>query len=118
MVLTEKDYIGFISSMIEVSKRSAMIPEMIISQFASRSLIFIGDSLRDIDFLVLFNTFGSVSHAKHIAVLLPLRFNYGYSNKMKERAITYLEKYQHAMAGLKGTYWGTAQEFAIQLRSY
>jgi SIR2-like domain len=118
MVLTEMDYITFINSMIEVGLKD-MMPMMIRKYLATSLLLFIGYSLTDTDFLVLFNSyFKGMWGYRRLAVLPPPGEGLGTDSGSKERALKYFERYKRTMAGANDMYWGTGQAFAVELRSY
>jgi hypothetical protein len=105
LVLTEDDYIDF---MVQVTKKqNSIIPHQIQRALTGTSLLFIGYSLSDWNFRVIFrsliNQLGYISRT-NIAVQL---------GKDDENQTKYLEKYFKEMK--IEIFWGTASEFIEQL---
>jgi hypothetical protein len=116
MVLTETDYLDFL---IMLSKEEEILPYQIYTALNSTSLLFIGYSLRDINFRFIFRSLmhllgtglGSGLQLPSIAVQLP----YGFTEERREQAIRYLDKYTMNMFKVR-VYWGDVNDFAQELR--
>jgi hypothetical protein len=112
MVLTERDYIDFV---INLTIDENLIPTVIRKALAMTSLLFIGYSLEDINFRVIFQ--GIMSKIKSsfqfssIAVQLPPTI----SPQKQGKALEYLDKYTKNMFKVN-VYWIDASEFSRQLR--
>jgi SIR2-like domain len=118
MVLTETDYLDFL---INLSKEEDILPHHINRALNSSSLLFIGYSLRDINFRFIFRSLmhllgeglGSGLQFPSIAVQLPS----GFTNEKKEQALRYLEEYTKNMFKVR-VYWGDVNKFATDLRNH
>ncbi len=111
MVLTQDDYLDFL---VEMSRNQDLLPERIQEAFADTSLLFLGYSLNDWSFLVLFRSIVGYlqknNSRTHVSVqLLPIG-QVSEEHKVRE----YLDRYfdiEHIKV-----YWGTCREFASDLR--
>lgn len=102
---------SFLGSMINDS--DTFLPVVIRRAFTG-SFLFIGYRLQDTNFLLLLNTVSGSHDYPSILVELPPSFD---ENK-REKAIMYFEKYQgHKIGGSLRIYWGTGQQFVLELRS-
>jgi hypothetical protein len=112
LVLTEDDYIDFL---VNIGK-GKMMPERIEESFANASLLFLGYSLADWDFRVLFRSLSgyierSTARA-HISVqLVPVGAQ--ASAAQKARAQSYLDRYFRPFS--ISIYWGTCRQFVREL---
>lgn len=111
MVLTEDDYLDFV---IGISKDPDLIPRRIQRAFTGTSLLFLGYSLADWNFRVVFRSllgYLEKSLARvHVSVqLLPVE-----RKEMKEAATRYLNRYFEKLN--VQMYWGTCREFAAEVR--
>jgi SIR2-like domain len=105
LVLTEDDYLDFL---VAVSREESLLPHQIQRALAGSSLLFIGYRLADWDFRVLHRglvTAGEPS-LRYLSVTVQLPH--------KEVEQEYLDKY-FSKLDLR-VYWGSAQEFATELR--
>jgi hypothetical protein len=114
LVLTEDDYLDFL---VNVSRDQDRLPHQIRRAFAGTTLLFIGYSLNDWDFRVLFrglvrSTEDSLRRLSITVQLPPVPADAPESAKREMRG--YLDQY----FGDKGmhVYWGTAREFSRDLR--
>ena len=113
MVLTEDDYLNFLINISEFE----VIPSHIAPAFANyKTFLFVGYSLEDINFKVLFQKFAkriqSGPGVRHVAVQLPdIK---GLTEDQKEARLDYLEKLFENMQ--VKVYWGEAKQFAASLR--
>jgi SIR2-like domain len=115
MVLTETDYLDFL---INLSKEE-ILPDQISNALNSTSLLFVGYSLRDINFRFIFRSLmqllgegiGAGLQLPSIAVQLPS----GFTQDKKDQAIRYLDEYTKNMFKVR-VYWGDVKKFAIELR--
>ncbi len=114
MVLTESDYLDFL---ITLSKEPKLLPYVIRNALAGTSLLFIGYSLADWDFRVLFrgimSTLGASLGYTSIAVQLPPE---DAVEGGQERAQEYLNRYFGRLQHINFCiYWGNARQFAKEL---
>lgn len=118
MVLTEDDYLAFL---VKLSNDQSLLPAVIRKALAGTSLLFVGYSLADWNFRVLFRgiigSLGSSLGMKSVAVQLPPSSLADSSEAGKERAQAYLEKYFSQIQRLKVcVYWGDVKDFTQELR--
>ena len=112
LVLTEDDYLDFLVNM----SRDDILPPRIQEAITGSSVMFIGYSLADINFRVLFRgLLGNLEAAlgkMSVAVQLP----YDDANPNKQKAEDYVTQYFGKMRGTElRVYWGTARSFAGEL---
>lgn len=116
MVLTEDDYLDFLMNISEVE---SLIPKRIREALTDTTLLFLGYSLEDLDFKVLFRrigTFMQLNQApRHVAVQLS-----PVAGELPEDALRRAEQqriYLERQLGLQKVkiYWGTCREFAEAL---
>lgn len=106
LVLTEDDYLDFL---VNISSNEILLPSRIQEALAGASLLFIGYNLADWDFRVIFR--GLVTSKEpslrriSVTVQLPPK---------QQGMQSYLDKYFNGI-GIR-VYWGTATEFAAELR--
>ena len=107
MVLTEDDYLEFV---VNLTRYPDLLPAPIQGAFAGASLLFIGYSLQDWTFKVLFKGLvGSLENSTR-------RMNLAVQLKPDTApAEEYLNDYFRDQD--VGVYWGTATEFAKRLRA-
>lgn len=114
LVLTEDDYIEFL---VQASKNKNLLPPPIREALSSRLLLFIGYSLNDWTFRVLFRGLLAVqpSYAQysHLSVQLPPTRK-GTPEEEQDRIKEYLDEYFSKQN--ISVFWGTANDFAQQLR--
>jgi hypothetical protein len=118
MVLTEDDYLEFL---VCVSEEENLIPPCVSDAFTSSSLLFMGYSLDDMNFKVLFRKLSSYMRRnqseRHVSVQLAPKPNEStaefVARAQKQRE--YLEKH-FGLQKVK-VYWGTCQDFARDLRA-
>jgi hypothetical protein len=114
LVLTEDDYLDY---MVNISKDSDLIPTRIQEALTGSSLLFVGYSLSDWNFRVLFR--GLISSMerslRRISVTVQLvPTPSGSSDSTNERVQNYLDDYFKEY-GIR-TYWGTARDFVSELQ--
>jgi hypothetical protein len=114
LVLTEDDYLDFLVNMSR--DINGFLPPRIQEAIAGSSVLFIGYSLSDIDFRVLFRgLLGNLEAAlgrMSVAVQLP----YDDANPNKRKAEEYITRYfNNIKPASVRVYWGTAREFAQDL---
>jgi hypothetical protein len=118
MVLTENDYIDFIVSLSRGDDDNSILPPIIRRTFADTILLFVGYSLEDINFRIIFRNIienlGVRFQLRSIAVLLPPKHH--SDHKMIDQAQKYLDQYTKNMFKIH-VYWGYASEFSAELRS-
>jgi hypothetical protein len=116
LVLTEDDYLDFL---VSVSKDEDLLPHQIRRYLAGTSLLFVGYSLADWSFRVLFR--GLVASVEQslrrisLTVQLPPVSDDRESPNNEAEIQNYLSKY-FGQIDIR-VYWGTAQEFMIELRT-
>jgi hypothetical protein len=113
MVLTEKDYIDFIINLSREDEKS-ILPSSIRTALASSSLLFVGYSLEEINFRILFQgviglQVGDLRETS-IAVQLVPRL----SEDKQKKALKYLGEYTKGMN--VHVYWGNSYKFCEDLR--
>lgn len=117
MVLTEDDYLDFL---MRISEMRELIPPRVEEAFASSSLLFLGYSLEDMNFKVLFRKLASYMQInqseRHVSVQLAPRPYESVEEQLAraERQRLYLER-RFGLQKVK-IRWGTCQEFAAELR--
>jgi len=116
LVLTEDDYIEYLVQLASDTQRQAglvsgLLPAYVHGQLRSKPLLFVGYSLRDWTFLVLFRTLlhgiPDTHRRNHVSVQIDPR------ERSPRRAREYLERYLHAQH--IQVFWSSASEFAREL---
>lgn len=116
LVLTEDDYLDFL---VNISKDDELLPHQVRRCLTGTSLLFVGYSLADWNFRVLFR--GLVTSVEQtlrrisVTVQLPPLPNQDVPEQHKSEIQTYLAKYFDQID--IRVYWGTAQEFMSELRT-
>lgn len=112
MVLTEDDYLDFLLNLGQDEDR-VLVPR-IQQAITGASLLFLGYSITDLDFRVLFRSLVTYLEKSlwraHISVQLPPEV----SDELAEEALEYLNMYFGA-ANIR-VYWGTCREFVAELK--
>jgi hypothetical protein len=118
MVLTEDDYLAFL---VRMSKDGSepLLPSSIRSALASTSLLFVGYSLADWDFRVLFRgligSLGATLGYTSIAVQLDPS-SADEPEERRREAQQYLSSYFEKIQTIKvRMYWGDARDFSREL---
>jgi hypothetical protein len=106
IVLTEDDYLTFLAA---IARNAQLLPGSIQKALDRSTCLFIGYRLADWNFRVLFQGLRARLRYMNIAVLKPPPDS---AQAAKQQA--YLEQY-YASMDLR-VYWGTAREFAAELR--
>ena len=96
-----------------------MLPYQIYTALNSTSLLFVGYSLRDINFRFIFRSLmqllgeglGSGLQLPSIAGQAPS----GFTQEKKELALRYLDNYTKNMFKVR-VYWGDVNNFSVELR--
>jgi hypothetical protein len=114
MVLTESDYLEFL---IKFATEATFLPPPIRKALAGTSLMFVGYSLNDYNFRVLFRGInGSITRNLQygcVAVQLPPE---GRSKKERAAAQEYIHHYLERIHNVKvQVYWGDATNFMGEL---
>jgi hypothetical protein len=113
MVLTESDYIDFI---VQLNRENDILPSVIRNALASNTLLFLGYSLNDINFRIIFrgivNFLGKKAQLSNIAVMLPFRSPSGEKPKTIQEYMSEYAKYMYKV----NIYWGDIDEFIRDLR--
>jgi hypothetical protein len=120
LVLTEDDYLEFLVNVARgrAEQDRTIVPPAILNALTTRPLLFIGYSLRDWTFRVLFHgllrAIPDIHRRRHVSVQLLPPVN-GSVAEANDRAHRYLTRY---MEGRKiSIFWGTAAEFCTELRA-
>ena len=114
LVLTEDDYLDFL---VNISRDQTLLPPRIQEALTGASLLFIGYSLADWDFRVLFRglVMSTESSLRRISVTvqLPPRSTDALESTQQQTQ-KYLDEYFKRID--IRAYWGTAREFVAELR--
>ena len=113
MVLTERDYVQFVINLSK-EKEKDILPSIVRTALARSSLLFIGYSLEEINFRIIFQgvlglQVGDLRETS-ISVQLPPRFS---ENKQK-KALKYLREYIKDKK--VHVYWGDSDKFCNDLK--
>jgi len=117
LVLTEDDYLDFLA---QISSNHALLPPAIRTALSCTALLFIGYSLSDWNFRVLFRglvgSLGASLGYQSVAVqLAPASID--DSEKGRESAINYLNVYFEKIQKIRmRVFWGDIKEFTSELR--
>ena len=114
LVLTEDDYLDFL---VNVSSNQSLLPHQIQRALTGSSLLFVGYSLADITFKVIFRGLVSATEASLRRVSITVQLPPAPINDLESAQVLaqkYLEVY-FERADMR-VYWGTAQEFCGELR--
>ncbi|GAA2596281.1 SIR2 family protein [Actinomadura fulvescens] len=120
LVLTERDYLEFLVNVAAAKNNDdrRLVPGPVLTALTSRPLLFIGYSLRDLTFLVLFygllRDIPGIHRRRNVSVQLPPPTN-GASAGAAERAKNFMTSY-FAEWNIS-IFWGSAAEFCAELRS-
>ncbi|HEX8502234.1 MAG TPA: CHAT domain-containing protein [Pyrinomonadaceae bacterium] len=113
LVLTEDDYFDYL---MRVNSNDADIPVVVDAAWCANALLFLGFQLDDWDFRVLFRSIlnDERREKKRDYRSVAVQLSPGDANLQPGRARRYLEQY---FGDAKiGTYWGSAGDFAAELR--
>src|SRR5262245_18488167 len=114
-LVTKDDYFEFL---INISGDNKLLAHRVERALGDDVVLFLGYSLSDWDFLVLFRLFAKYlrqSGVTHIAVQLEPLDTPGTEAENISKAVKYLESY-FSTAQIK-VYWGTCQQFCAELRA-
>ncbi|WP_169807296.1 SIR2 family NAD-dependent protein deacylase [Herbidospora cretacea] len=115
IVVTEDDYLEFLTNLAfdRASDEPTMLPPVILGALTTRSLLFIGYSLQDWTFRLLFNSLNravpGINRRRHLSVQLSPE---GGDAEVK---ILRRQMEQHYGEWKVSIFWGTADEFCKQL---
>jgi hypothetical protein len=112
IVLTERDYISFL---INLSKDEKLLPTPIRKAFAKTSLLFIGYSLADINFRVIFHSIISILGPKFQLSSIAVQLPPSHDEDKKKKIMDYMNRYTKNMFKVH-IHWGDAKEFVIELQ--
>jgi hypothetical protein len=110
IVLTEDDYLSFLYSISDPK----LLPKEVAAALATNTILFIGYKLADWNFRVLFQGVAQSNRNVSIAVLLQSWPGDAFDVERLVRESNYLGHYYGKM-DVK-VYWGTARNFAAELR--
>jgi len=119
MVVTEDDHLEFLIrlAMDRAAARQRIIPPYVLEALATRPLLFLGYSLRDWTFQVLFRgllrAVSPVQHRRHVSVQLP-PLSATADGQVRARTEKFLTRHLNHLN--VSVYWGTADEFCRELR--
>ena len=108
LVLTEDDYLEFLANL---ARTPDLLPPRVTRAISQTSLLFIGYSVDDINFRVLFQLLRPDVTAQSFAVM----FRSYRTEEERISAEKYLDQYYDKLQ--MKIYWGTANEFAAELRA-
>lgn len=112
MVLTEKDYIDFVIDLNREGEQS--LPVVVRQALATSSLLFIGYSLEDTSFRVIFQGVISLQDPVYRQISIAVQLHPSFSAEKKERAQRYLDNYTNNMFKVH-VYWGDICKFAREI---
>ncbi|MBG0830314.1 SIR2 family protein [Planomonospora sp. ID67723] len=118
MVLAEDDYLEFLTSLAAEGGRTAprMLPPAILAALTQRPLLFIGYSLQDWTFRVMFGALlravPGINRRRNVSVqLVPTPdITRAEMQEMQRQIARYYEQWRISI------FWGTAAEFCAELR--
>src|ERR1044071_3373021 len=118
LVLTEDDYVDFL---IAISQNEQLLPPRITRAFSRSTLLFVGYSLADWNFRLLFRKLvtyiqqGANRRRAHLSVQVePFADKDDVTLKQRIRAIKYLNQY-YSELNIR-VFWGDCEDFAKELR--
>ncbi|GAA4573708.1 hypothetical protein GCM10023193_68120 [Planotetraspora kaengkrachanensis] len=120
MVLTESDYLTYMVNIVEfpASTGRSLLPPVVLEAMSNKPLLFIGYSLQDWTFRVLFHglarTTPRQNQRRHVSVQLMPRVN-GGARDAEQKARRYLEHYLNGWN--ISIFLGSASDFCAQLRA-
>jgi hypothetical protein len=115
MVLTEQDYLDFVSNMSSLDKNATMLPGIVRKSFATSSQLFIGYTLKDINSRIVFRSiagFLSIIEPPYSVAVIPPPAD----SKNVTQARNYLDGYARNVFNLK-IHWSDPFMFSITLRN-
>jgi hypothetical protein len=120
MVLTEKDYFDFVINLNKDQSTTSdkqLLPRYIRRTLPAKSFLFVGYRLEDITFRVIFQALmsflGNIPRRyKNVAVQIPTSFP---ANTL-EKVQAYLDDYIKDMYFELIAYWGSLEDFFVELR--
>jgi hypothetical protein len=119
LVLTEDDYLTYLVNLVEARATAGLpLPSTVLGAMTSDPLLFVGYSLRDWNFRVLFHglirTMPLIMRRRHVSVQLMPDLNTSVANATA-MAQEYLERYLDSWSIT--IFIGSTQEFFEELRS-
>jgi hypothetical protein len=115
LVLSEDDFVDFT---VNVSQRPELIPTPVQDAITDNTLVFLGYSLNDWNFRVLFRTMQGYlensTRGGHVAVLLLPEADARADAAWLDRAVRFFERYLQNQRIV--VYWGTCARFMEELR--
>lgn len=119
LVLTENDYLEFLAKIASNhDSEPLLIPSVVLSAFANNPLLFIGYSLQDWTFRVIFHGILSaipdVHRRRHVSIQLLPPLN-GSTADIEEQAKLYMTEYLEKNWNIS-VFWGSVTDFCRELR--
>ena len=120
LVLTQRDYLEFLVN-VSVARGDGgrrLLPPPVLTALTNKPLLFLGYSLQDWTFLVLFvgllRNIPDIHQRRSISVQLPPPVS-GGTDDAEERAKSYLQSYLEDWR--ISIFWGTAADFTAEVRA-
>jgi hypothetical protein len=115
MVLTEDDYISFMSRLVRsrssATRNNSFLPRIVVEKLTHSAFLFIGYRLKDPTFRVIFHFLVGEATKEHRHVAVQLAPTKDLTSR--EAALECLRGYFDGMN--VAVYWGTAQDFIRDL---
>ncbi len=111
LVLTHDDYLDFL---VNISRDQALLPPRIQRAMAGASLLFMGYSLEDWSFRVLFRGLVTSTESSLRRISVAVQRSPEAPESTQEQTQKYLDEYFNTMD--MRVFWGTAREFSAELR--
>jgi hypothetical protein len=111
LVITEDDYLDF---MVNISQRSSLIPPVVLDAMTDNTLLFLGYSLNDWNFRVLFRALQNFTENSTRGGHVTVQLKPG-SGEDGERAVRFFERYFQKQSIV--VFWGDVKDFLMELRS-
>ena len=111
MVLTEEDYVIFLTSLSSIGSE-IMLPSYVRTALANNLLLYIGYSLEDMTFQIIFRLISRLNMSSGVAVLLRPQGEY----KNPDKVLRYMDKYRKSIFSVNN-FWNDANAFATDLRN-
>jgi hypothetical protein len=114
MVLTEKDYIDFVISLNRRDEKTSL-PTVIRTAITTTPWLFLGYSLQDIGFRVIFQGVTSFLKVERPNISIAVQLPPNFSEEKMDKVQKYLEQYTKNMYKIN-VYWKKTDTFVKELR--